>query len=79
MDAGLRARLAGIRDAARDGDVRPASGVEGRWLEHCRELRDRVTDLVRQGGLVFQRSGGEPTPVTDLGVARTILLGCTCT
>ncbi|MEU5725453.1 thiopeptide-type bacteriocin biosynthesis protein [Micromonospora sp. NPDC047738] len=74
MDVALRGRLAQIRAAARDGaDVRPG-GVEGRWSAHCRQLRDRVVAAVEQGDLVFQRGGGEPTPVRDLDVALPILL-----
>ncbi|MGS2616750.1 thiopeptide-type bacteriocin biosynthesis protein [Micromonospora sp. LZ34] len=74
MDDALRARLADIRAAARDGaDVRPG-GVAGRWSAHCRELRDRVVSAAERGELVFQRGGGEPTVVSDLDAALPILL-----
>ncbi|MBY8872564.1 thiopeptide-type bacteriocin biosynthesis protein [Micromonospora sp. PLK6-60] len=73
MDAALRERLAGIRTAARDQGVR-VTGVEGRWLAHCRELRDRVVAAADRGELVFQRGGGEPTVVDDRDAAMAILL-----
>ncbi|WP_233513664.1 lantibiotic dehydratase C-terminal domain-containing protein [Micromonospora craterilacus] len=74
MDAGLRDRLAAIRAAARDDAAVRATGVEGRWSAHCRELRDRVVAATGRGELVFQRGGGEPTPVADLDIALPIVL-----
>ncbi|SCL19396.1 thiopeptide-type bacteriocin biosynthesis domain-containing protein [Micromonospora pallida] len=73
MDAALRERLAGIRAAARDTGV-SVTGIEGRWLAHCRELRDRVLAAADRGDLVFQRGGGEPTVVRDRDAAMSILL-----
>ncbi|MFI7606231.1 thiopeptide-type bacteriocin biosynthesis protein [Micromonospora sp. NPDC049366] len=74
MDAALRGRLADIRAAARDeAAVRPG-GVEGRWLAHCRALRERVVAAAQRDELVFQRGDGAPTPVTDLDAALPILL-----
>ncbi|MFJ6195521.1 lantibiotic dehydratase C-terminal domain-containing protein [Micromonospora sp. NPDC092111] len=74
MDAALRRRLAELRRGARGEDGVAVSGVEARWLAHCRELRDRVTDLVASGQVWFQRGGGEPVPTTDLDVALPVLL-----
>ncbi|MGW3602786.1 lantibiotic dehydratase C-terminal domain-containing protein [Micromonospora sp. NPDC005161] len=74
MDAALRGRLADIRVAAREQSTARVGGVEGRWLAHCRALRERVVALARDGELVFQRGGGEPTPLTDLDAALPIQL-----
>ncbi|MBM0278108.1 lantibiotic dehydratase C-terminal domain-containing protein [Micromonospora tarensis] len=74
MDAALRGRLADIRAAARDRSAARLGGVEGRWLTHCAALRERVVALAEGGELLFQRGGGEPTPVVDLDAALPILL-----
>ncbi|MFF5180735.1 lantibiotic dehydratase C-terminal domain-containing protein [Micromonospora sp. NPDC000316] len=74
MDAALRGRLADICVAARDRTSGRLGGVEGRWLDHCTALRDRVVALVEGGELLFQRGGGDLTPVTDLAAALPILL-----
>ncbi|AEB45324.1 putative lantibiotic biosynthesis protein [Micromonospora maris AB-18-032] len=74
MDAALRDRLAAIRTAARGPASAQATGVEGRWAAHCRELRDRVVAAAGQGKLVFQRGDAEPRVVEDLDAVVPIVL-----
>jgi hypothetical protein len=73
MADSLRDRLTALRRAAR-GEADTTAGVEKRWLAHCHELRNRVTDLVASGVVWFQRGGGDPTPTTDPDVALPVLL-----
>lgn len=74
MDDTLRRRLADLRRGARGEPGATVSGVEARWLAHCRELRSRVDALIASGELWFSRGGGEPTPTTDPAAALPVLL-----
>jgi hypothetical protein len=74
MGAALRERLTQLRRSAQGEPGVEVSGVEERWLAHCRELRDRVVELVGTGQVWFQRLGGEPTPTTDPDAALAVLL-----
>jgi hypothetical protein len=75
MGAALRDRLHDILRAARGDSGTALTDVERRWLTHCRELRDRVTELVAAGQLWFRRRDDDaPRPVTDLDAALSVLL-----
>lgn len=74
MDAALRRRLADLRAGARGAPGAALSGVEARWLAHCRELRTRADALIAAGALWFARGGAEPTTVTDPAAALPVLL-----
>jgi hypothetical protein len=73
MRAELQGRIADIMRAVRGDDK--LTGIERQWLTHCRELRNRVEELARNGQLWFRRRGDDaPRQVTDVDAALSILL-----
>lgn len=70
----LRSRLAEILRVAR-GEPAGLTGIEQRWLTHCRDLRGRVVELAGSGQLSFRRrSDTEPNQITDVDAALAVLL-----
>jgi hypothetical protein len=73
--AGLRERCALIRDAVATGEVDRLPGMLARWAEHSRLLKDRVTALAADGGMVFRSwDGKQDELVTDPVEAQVRLL-----
>ncbi|GAA2070121.1 lantibiotic dehydratase C-terminal domain-containing protein [Actinomadura alba] len=69
------ARVTRIRALAAAEGAAASSQIERAWLDHCRELRDRVRTAAERGELVFPaRDGGAAAPMPAGEDLATVLL-----
>jgi hypothetical protein len=62
ISANLQRRLAEIQNYAVQGEMHTLTLVERKWIEHIRELRERIDALVADRKLVFQGRDGQEEP-----------------
>lgn len=75
MGASLPGRFRDIRDAVAAGETGRLPAFLRGWAEHCAELRDRATVLVRDGDLAFRSwDGTRDLRPTDPAEALPMLL-----